>query len=165
MKRVLLTAFFVVALLCAVTVSADSFGIGVGVGQPSGLNFRYEMTYEMSLQGGAGYAFLWNPKGIYLNLDLVYFFRKLLPIGKGNYLPIYVGGGLCEVLWLSEEEEGKKTLASLTAIEFPIGLYYPIPLNGKNHVEIYGQVRPSVSLFGEDNRFFVSVDLGVRFHF
>ncbi|HNW47721.1 MAG TPA: hypothetical protein PLN20_09335 [Thermotogota bacterium] len=164
MKRVLLTVFFIAAWLCAVTAYADGFGIGVGAGQPSGLNFRYEMTYEMSLQGGAGYAFLWNPKGVYLNLDLLYFFRRLIPIGKGSYLPIYVGGGLCEVLWL-EEEEGKKQLMTLSALELPIGLYYPIPLNGRNHVEIYGQVRPAIGLFGENYRFLISVEIGARFHF
>jgi len=54
---------------------------------------------------------------------------------------------------------------TLSALELPIGLYYPIPLNGRNHVEIYGQVRPAIGLFGEKNRFFISVEIGARFHF
>ena len=33
-EKITANGFFVAALLCAVTVGADNFGIGVGVGQP-----------------------------------------------------------------------------------------------------------------------------------
>jgi hypothetical protein len=149
------------------TVYADSFGIGIGAGQPTGLNFRYEMTYEMSLQGGAGYSFIGVNnvfyKGIYANLDLVYFFRRLLPIGSGNYLPLYIGAGFNEIMNFIEIDE-KTTFISYTALELPIGAYYPIPINNDNHIEIYGQVRPSLLLIGSSG-FMLSFDFGIRYHF
>jgi hypothetical protein len=96
-KHPLAALFFALSLFAPGAASAwdtraPRLGLGLEVGDPTGLSAKYYVSRNTALEGGLGF-FGW-PWGSGGHLDFLYEFRDAVRTGDGSYaLPLFVGLG------------------------------------------------------------------------
>jgi hypothetical protein len=90
------------------------FGLGIMMGEPTGLSWKYFLNHEFALDGGLGWSFR-DETDPHLHADLLWHKFDLIPVPEGQ-LPVYVGvGGRVKFRDNREDRVG---------IRFPVGISY-----------------------------------------
>jgi hypothetical protein len=128
------------------------FGMGIMVGEPTGLSFKYWLSTASAPDGGVAWSFYDHPS---FNLHADYLWHKfdLIPVGKGE-LPLYFGVGSRLKL---QSDEGDSEFG----IRFPVGISY---IFGEGHFDTFAEIVPIMDLFPA-TMFNMNGAIGIRFYF
>lgn len=171
MKKILIvTAFTVFAGLAGFSVHAgdaqlmatnavsepfsypEKLGVGVMVGEPTGLTAKYWLNDTLALDGAAGWSF--HPHSdFYLQSDVLWHDFDLIPVPQGR-LPLYFGvGGL---LRFRDQQHDNQV-----GIRAPVGLSY---MFDRLPVDIFVEVAPAIDV-APSVRAELTGGVGIRYWF
>ena len=115
MKLRCLELFLIIFLAANVfAMEREKFGIGVIIGEPTGITGKYMLNNENAIDAGVG----WETSGdneLHIYGDYLFHLYDVIKVPKGK-LPIYFGGG---ARWISREKEDDKL-----GLRIPIGVEY-----------------------------------------
>jgi hypothetical protein len=141
-------------------VSNGTFGLGLELGGPSGLNGKYFLSDSGALNFGLG------ANGYYRDRDGLHLYFDYLwhPISLANppefQLPFY--SGICDRLW--DFDDGPNDAAAF-GLRIPLGIAFDfnnVPL------DIFIQLTPTLDFYRDyrdDAGFWIDFSLGIRFWF
>jgi hypothetical protein len=101
----------------AVNVSAierERFGIGVNLGQPTGIAAKYMIDHKHAVDAGIGWE-LSNENDLHIYADYLFHYYDIFEISKGS-LPLYYGTG---IRWIYRGDRDNKL-----GFRIPVGLEY-----------------------------------------
>jgi hypothetical protein len=173
MKKVTCAVTFVTALIacCGLSARADEqsqldktshpadstmdyagkFGIGLMIGEPTGLSAKYFLNDTLALDAAAG-ASLHDNSDFYVHSDLLFHKFDLIPVSRGH-LPVYIGGGVFARFRDRPDDQ--------FGVRVPIGVSYMFE---QAPVDIFMEIAPGVDL-SPSVRADITGGVGVRFWF
>lgn len=92
-----LLAFLGIYILGLITLPSDvvaqkeGFGIGLIIGEPTGISGKYWTGQTTAFDGGVAWSFVDNG-ALHIHSDFLKHIFDLIPVGSGD-LPLYFGGG------------------------------------------------------------------------
>ncbi|MEA2005125.1 MAG: hypothetical protein U9O50_02510 [Acidobacteriota bacterium] len=132
-------------------ISAQGKGIGLGVilGEPTGLSFKAWTGDKTAIDGAAAWSF-GNENSWHFHADYLFHTRNFLKAKKGNLLFYYGIGGRI-----------KTEKKSRVGIRFPIGFSY---LFEKAPFDIFFELGPLLDLV-PSTEFGITGGIGIRYYF
>ena len=134
------------------TSNSGNLGVGVIIGEPTGMSLKYWLNETMAVDG----AFGWSTEDdsvFYMHGDLLWHNFDLIPVSRGR-LPVYFGvGGLVRFRDNGNDNQ--------VGIRVPIGLSYmfdDLPL------DIFAEIGPAIDV-EPDVRGEITGGIGVRYWF
>ncbi|MDP4174477.1 MAG: hypothetical protein Q8933_10940 [Bacteroidota bacterium] len=128
MKKLIWAAFLLISLFQIKGFSQDhGFGLGVKLGEPTGIDAKYWISDVNALDFSLGYSFMRNNSRLYLSCDYLFHLEDI--IKSSERLPLYYGFG---ARFLSREhEDGSLGLRGVAGIDwqsrnFPIDAFFEI---------------------------------------
>jgi hypothetical protein len=131
---------------------AGKFGLGIVLGEPTGVSAKYWLNDRMALDGVAGWS-LHDDSKFYVHSDLLFHSFDLIPVKSGR-LPVYVGAGG----FVRFRDSGEDTQAG---VRVPVGISYMFE---KAPVDIFVEFAPGIDLTPSTRADFMG-GIGVRFWF
>jgi hypothetical protein len=154
---IVILASAISASLCAAPISgkhdgAEGAALGLFLGQPTGISFRYGLGHEQSLEAKAAWnlANAGSDPSISLQANWLLEFPGILVIQKEDF-PLYVGAGV-------QADVGQ---ATRLGFRIPAGLAYRF---NKAPIELCLEIGLGMELFPSTS-FLSSGGLGVRYRF
>ena len=153
MKKRFLLFIIVTTLISVSAISAQEkkFGLGIMIGQPTGLSAKYWLNNDNALDFGLAYSFIGNDSGFSLHCDYIYHINGL--IKSTIQLPIYYGFGAR----IRSVDHSKSYLGARGVV----GLLY---LDSKYPIDVFVELAPVFNLFPETSLHF-DLALGARYYF
>jgi len=149
MKRILYFILFFL-IITSITLSARGKGLGLGVivGEPTGLSGKLWTAGGQAFDAAAAWSFVDNG-AFYVHVNYLFHFADLISVKKGE-LPFYAGIG------------GKVKFVDpvILGIRFPFGLEY---LFDKVPLGIFLEIAPCLVLYPASD-FDIGAGLGVRYY-
>ncbi len=162
-KSILLFVF--VGLTAAAKAQSTGFGLGLIVGDPTGISFKYWLTGDRAIDG----ALAWGvTHGGYFHLHSDYLFHKadLISVSKGQFL-LHYGPGIRLRSWSGDEywhggewHDNDGTHLDL-GVRFPVGLTY---LFDGAPVDAFIELVPTLDLVPATG-FDIDAGIGARYWF
>jgi hypothetical protein len=150
--NMLRVAFFCVTALMIVAGGAaaqGTFGIGVIVGEPTGVSGKLWMTERTAIDGAAAWSFS-DEAALHLHADYLFHNFDLIEVDQGR-LPVYFGIG-ARVKFESDSRFG---------VRIPVGIAY---LMEDAPIDFFFEVVPLLDLV-PDTDFNFNAAIGARFFF
>ncbi len=150
MVKLFVFAGLVAMLLCGNVSAQDSgFGLGIIVGEPTGISAKLWTGQSTAIDGAVAWSFGRN-EAMHIHVDYLFHYFNLFNIEKGK-LPLYFGIG------------GRVKLADDTkvGVRIPVGIDY---MFSNAPVDIFLEVVPLLNLV-PDTEFDINAGIGVRFFF
>jgi hypothetical protein len=139
-----------IIFLIALNLTAkNELGLGIAVGDPTGISVKYWTGKNTAIGGACGWSFR-GEDYLQINGDFLYHYFEMIPVEKGA-LPFYIGVG--GRLAFKEETE--------IGVRVPIGLEY---LFEDAPFDVFFEVSPYLNLYPESD-FDASASIGGRFFF
>lgn len=92
-KRFLTILFFVLLFTCANNFAQDkNFGIGIILGEPTGLSGKYWISEDKAFDAALAYSFLDDNKSLAFHADYLYHLNGI--IDRHYKMPLYYGFGV-----------------------------------------------------------------------
>lgn len=149
MARSIVIALLAVMVFAGSAASQGAFGLGVIVGEPTGVSAKIWMSDRSAVDMGAAWSFS-DEAALHLHADFLLHNFDLISVEKGR-LPIHFGiGGRVKF-----EDDSK------IGIRIPVGLTY---IFDGAPVDIFVEAVPIVDL-APDTEFDVNAAIGARFYF
>lgn len=129
-----------------------SFGLGLIIGEPTGLSANYFLTPDNSID----LAFAWNVSGnndTVLHADYLWYKHGFFQAGKAQ-MPLYFGVGGRMVFRDNNSDK--------FGVRVPVGLTYRFA--DPKFLELFGEVAPVLDL-APSMKLDLNVGIGVRFYF
>ena len=150
MKKLLAASFcFALVLSGPIKGQTDGFGIGIILGDPTGISAKNFVSRSVAVDAAVAWSFV-DDSALHVHADLLYhkFDQFNLDVG---HLALYYGPGgrvaIGEHLWLG--------------VRFPVGISYTID----EHIfEAFLELAPTFDLTPKTN-FSIHSGIGVRFYF
>ena len=155
----LVVALFALGPAVAEAKPGGGFGLGIVLGEPTGLTAKGFFAREHALQGHLGFAFGKNSR-IHVVVDYLYHFHNVIPpLGQAGYLSPYLGVGGLVSLRTNAPKKDEKDVS--LGVLIPLGLSFvfrTVP------IEIFLEVAPGIGIIPGT---FAIVDggLGARYYF
>ncbi len=150
MSRVSKSLTFLLAVtLFNITTEAKSIGLGIIVGEPTGISAKVWLGKRSAICGALGWSFE-GRKNMDIQSDYILHSFNLIPIEKGE-LPIYYGIGGRAII----NDNYKIALHIPLGIEY---LFYNAPL------DIFLEISPLMDLYPK-TKFNITGSIGIRFLF
>ena len=155
-KKIWIVGFIVVLLLplAALSQPRRDFGLGVIVGEPTGLSFKAWTGGSTALAGAAAWSF-GGRDAFQLHVDYLFHNFRLMRVSKGR-LPFYYGIG-ARVRF----HEGGGDDDTVLGIRFPLGLEY---LFASPSLGIFAEIVPILDLTPATD-FDMNAAIGFRIYF
>ena len=155
MKRIGVLAVVLVALACG-TASAQGSGVGLGVivGEPTGLSLKFWQSRTSAIDFGAAWSFSDN-SAFHLHGDVLFHKFDLIHVDKGQ-LPFYFGIG-ARVKFVDTPDDDV-----LVGLRIPLGLDYLF--GGGTPLDVFFEVVPIVDLV-PDTDASLNASVGLRYWF
>ena len=153
MSRLFVFISIIGLLIFCLSISAQDsgFGIGVVVGEPTGISVKAWLAKNRAICGAAGWS-LTGEKHFNINADYIFHNFELIKFEKGE-LPFYYGfGGRIKA------KEGFKTKIG---VRIPVGVDYFIP---NAPLDIFLELAPVLDVIPE-TKIYLNGGLGIRFFF
>lgn len=149
MKKVVLVLFGCLVLLSRGYSQGEGFGLGIIVGEPTGVSGKYWLDRTNALDGALAWSFL-DEGSLYLHANYIHHHFEVIDLSSGE-MPLYYGGGL------------KMKFASdfILGIHIPLGIAYHFE---EAPLDVFLEIRPGLNLIPE-TRFDMSGGIGVRYYF
>jgi hypothetical protein len=155
MKRGLILAA-VIWTAVAVAQTADAtprgpFGLGIIVGEPTGLDLKWFLNDINAVEGALAWSFSGNTE-VHIQADYLYHFYDWIKVKEG-LLPVFIGiGG--RIAFVEHGDD-------LVGVRVPVGLSYEFE---GGVVDVFGEIVPVLNLT-PDTDFDLEGAIGVRFWF
>jgi hypothetical protein len=127
----------------------ESFGLGILVGEPTGITAKYWLSQTTALDGAFAWSFS-HSGSLYLHADYLNHHFDIIDIPDGR-MPIYYGVG-AKLVFASE---------GIFGVHAPIGMAY---LFEDAPLEIFIEIRPGLNILPSLS-FDISGGIGVRYYF
>ena len=127
-----------------------NFGIGLMIGEPTGISFKYWNSDKKALGGGAAWS-LGQYDAVHLHADYLWHSYSVFEDVEKGELPLYYGVG------------GRVVLAENDAV---LGIRVPVGLNYRfedNPLDLFLELAPTVNLL-PDTDFDINGALGIRIY-
>jgi hypothetical protein len=144
---VFLGVFFVLA--GSAVEGRNGWGIGVILGEPTGISFKFWNSSNTAIDAAAAWSFKKEEK-LHLHMDYLFHNFKLFKARHGK-LPLYYGIG-CRVKFEEETRVG---------VRFPVGICYILR---ETPIDIFFEIAPLLDLTPETD-FNFNASIGVRYFF
>lgn len=139
-------------ILCGHAVAEDrGFGLGVILGEPTGISGKYWVTSNIAVDGAAAWSFA-SDDGVQLHADVLYHKFDLFNVKTGK-LPIYFGAGARIKFTIDDDNR--------FGMRVPVGIDYifeNVPL------DIFFELVPIID-FAPSTKFAFNGGVGVRYFF
>lgn len=153
-------AALVLVMGIATARAQDGFGVGIILGEPTGITVKQWISPEHAIDAAAGWSFLENDS-VQLHADYLFHNFGLLKtdptVGR---LPVYVGiGG--RVKLEDDDGTGRNNNDDLLGIRVPLGIAYRC---ATAPVDIFLEIVPVLDVV-PDSDFDINAAIGARFYF
>jgi len=137
-----------------------NLGIGLILGEPTGLSVKYWLDEEHAVDGGVAWSF-WDGDGFQLHSDFLWHNFDLLdnPGGVDGKLPVYLGVG-ARLKFRDDEGRHHDDNDTVFGIRVPLGISYVF--DGKP-LDLFAEIAPILDLTPDVELNF-SLAVGVRFY-
>lgn len=149
--RVLVLLTVLALLFCAVDALAQGLGIGVMVGEPTGLSFKAWMAGNRAVDAAFGWS-LGSSGWFYMHTDYLFHSRTFRESVEGG-LPVYYGFGARVLLHSSAD--------SKFGLRVPLGLDLFV---ADGRIDLFIELAPVLD-FVPKTQFGLTGGLGARFYF
>lgn len=152
----------VLLTLASVNVHAqDGLGLGVIVGEPTGLSLKYWLSDERAFDAAAAWSFSENDS-FQIHTDyLIHNFDLIDPVELSGRLPVYYGVGGRLKLKNDNDGKGRNDDDALFGIRFPLGITY---LFADAPLDFFAEVVPILDI-APDTDIDINAAIGVRLYF
>jgi hypothetical protein len=148
-----------VGLICASALAQEGLGLGVILGEPTGLSVKYWLDNEQAIDGAAAWSF-WDGDGFQIHADYLWHDFELLGVGgeDADKLPLYYGVGAR--LKFRDDEGRHHDDDTFFGIRIPVGVSYLF----KDHpFDLFAEIVPIVDL-APDVDLRLDLAVGLRFY-
>lgn len=150
MLRSMILLTVTAAMLCSSALAQESgFGLGVIVGEPTGLSFKYWVERTIAVDGAVAWS-LGEDDALHLHVDYLAHNFKLFQIEEGKF-PIYYGLG-CRIKSGDDDKLGAR---------IPLGMNY---LFENTPLDIFLEIVPVLDL-APSTELNMNGAIGVRYFF
>ena len=151
-KWIALLAACVVVSTCSPSFANDSgFGLGISVGEPTGLSLKLWSSQTTAIQGGLAWS-LSGDNDLHLQGDFIRHHFGLITVSKGR-LPLYYG--------LGARLRFRENSDNAIGIRVPVGLVYLFP---DISIDAFVEIVPILDLT-PDTDFDLNAAIGARYFF
>ena len=147
-RRLFLVLLIALISLGTAVAETDTFGIGVLLGEPTGLSAKVRLGPTSAIDAAAAWSFV-DEGSFYFHADYLVHFNDIFTVDPGE-LPLYVGAG--GMISLREDP--------LLGLRIPVGLAYefePVPL------DVFFEIAPGMGIFPETSLEFGG-GIGIRYY-
>ena len=141
--------FGLLPIILSASSAPSSFGLGIILGEPTGISFKKWLSMDSAIDGAAAWSFL-DDAAIRLHADYLLHTRSLNDLSHEGLL-FYYGIGV-KVKFASQ---------SLVGGRIPLGMVYELP---KAPLDIFMEVVPGLELIPA-TKFTFSAAIGIRYFF
>jgi len=140
-------------LLIGLNISAwaqhDPLGIGIVVGEPTGISLKYWTGSTTAIDGAAAWSF--NHGGsFYVHADYLWHHFEIIDISEGK-MPLYYGIGA--KLVLADD--------AILGVHIPLGISY---IFEEAPLDVFLEIRPGINLIPA-TKFDMGGGIGIRYYF
>ncbi len=136
---------------------SNNFGLGIMVGEPTGISFKSWKSPSTAIDGGIGWGF---GKDGFFNVHADYLIHRSQALkNQTNSLPVYFGIGA--KLNYRDDEFDDYDAKTILGVRIPLGLAAFIK---DTPVDIFAEIVPGLILLPETD-FDLDVSLGIRYYF
>ena len=114
MNRIILSLALVILLPTIARAAGGPFGLGIIVGEPTGISLKYRLSERNAIDGAVAWS-LSGDSDLHLHGDYLYHWYDLITVKKGR-LPLYAGVGARLVFRENHDD--------LVGLRIPVGLAY-----------------------------------------
>ena len=162
-KTNVITVLAVAMVLCGIANAAprDGMGIGVIVGEPTGISLKKWIGDDRALDAGIAWSFSENDS-LHLHADYLFHRFDLMsgPEVKGQ-LPLYFGIGARVKLKEENNGRGRNDGDALVGVRVPLGISY---LFADAPFDLFAEIVPVLDV-APDTDFDLNAAIGARFYF
>jgi hypothetical protein len=162
-KTEILAAAALAALFSAgVAPAQEGTGIGIIVGEPTGLSAKKWLDNRHAVDAGVAWSFSENDS-FHLHADyLVHDFTLLKPTDLRGRMPVYYGlGGRIKFQDDDRNHHGRNDDDTLIGVRIPLGVaYYP----ENSSIDLFAEIVPIMDLV-PDTHLDLNLSIGGRFYF
>jgi hypothetical protein len=156
-----LAGFTVACTTASAALPMDGFGVGVMVGEPTGLSLKKWIGEDRAIDAGIGWSFS-DYDAFHFHVDYLFHrFGLLLDEGRGDRLPVYVGIGGRIKLKDHEDGKGRDHDDDSFGIRIPLGISY---LFADVPVDIFAEIVPTFDV-APDTDLDLGAAVGARYYF
>ena len=154
---------FLLVLLCAPAQAKakDGFGVGIIVGEPTGLSVKKWIASDRAIDAGIGWSFSENAS-FHLHMDYLFHRLDLLSgSGSNGTMPLYFGLGARVKLKEENEGKGDNDEDPLVGVRIPFGVTFVFR---DAPFDLFAEIVPVLDLV-PDSDFRLNAAIGTRFYF
>lgn len=131
------------------TAQVDGLGVGIVVGEPTGVSAKYWLDRSNALDGAVAWSFL-DEGSFYLHANYIHHHFEIIDLSSGE-MPLYYGGGI------------KMKFASdfVFGVHVPLGVAYHFE---EAPLDVFIEIRPGIN-FTPKTKFDMSGGIGIRYYF
>jgi hypothetical protein len=131
-------------------VGAEPFGVGIMVGEPTGLSFKQWVSSTTAFAAGAAWSFEGDP-AFHIHMDYILHRPRPVELGSGRWFYYFGLGGRIKL----EENDSR------IGPRLPLGIEY---MFDDAPVDLFFEVAPGMDL-APDTEFRMNGGLGIRYFF
>ena len=155
MRKLILSAALAALLAVSVTGSATAqvskFGLGIIVGEPTGLDLKWFLSETNAIEGAVAWSLSGN-NNLHIHVDYLYHRYEWIKPKKGR-IPVFFG--------LGGRVEFRENADDLIGLRIPIGIAYEF---ADAPFDLFGEIVPLLELV-PDTDFELEGAIGARFWF
>jgi hypothetical protein len=155
-RPVVLLAVLMLVTACAAEVAAGPLGVGVIVGEPTGLSLKQWIGQGRAVDLAAAWSFV-DDAALHVHMDYLFHAPRPPEIDVPGLLFYFGIGGRIKLV----DDEGDEESDNRLGVRVPLGLDY---LFAQSHLEMFLEVAPLLDLAPE-TEFTVNGGLGIRYYF
>lgn len=156
MKCKIVIILLLLAVSSANARTQDDFGIGVIVGEPTGLSLKYWLDEDYAIDGAAAWSYSENDS-FQLHGDYLFHNYDLL---EDDQWPVYYGIG-ARLKFKNDDGRGHNEDHAMFGIRFPVGITY---LFDDEPLDLFFEFVPVLDL-SPDFELNLNAAVGLRFYF
>jgi hypothetical protein len=148
-----------IGLIPASAFAQDQLGIGLIVGEPTGLSAKYWLDEEHAIDAAAAWSF-WDGDGLQLHADYLWHnFDLLGSIAACDMLPVYYGVG-ARLKFRDNDCRHNNDGDTVFGIRVPVGISY---LFDGAPFDVFAEIVPILD-FAPDVDLHLNIAVGLRFY-
>lgn len=145
-----------------VQAQQDGFGVGIIVGEPTGLSFKGWLSNTHAVDAALAWSFSENESLQFHANYLIHDFNLLRPTDFEGRVAVYYGlGGRIKLSEDDDNGRGRNRDDTLVGIRIPLGVSYHFP---RSPVDLFGEFVPVLDL-APDTEFDLNLAIGARLYF
>lgn len=158
-KNVLVLVVFTIFLAVSPLRAEDGLGVGIIIGEPTGVTLKKWLGKDRAIDAAAGWDFSGHDSFQFHADYLLHNFGLLKTGNLGGRLPLYYGVG--GRISFNDHHDGHDHHDTVVGVRVPVGLAYLFP---KAPVEMFVELVPILNIV-PDTDLDLGAAIGVRYYF